>query len=81
MAIWSELRDIVRRLLRRSDPPPPPGTGQRHQAAEQAAAQRRLLDQAQRLRNSRWHCEPTQFVPNVRMTLGQRTCYGTRAER
>ncbi|MEU4640494.1 hypothetical protein [Micromonospora sp. NPDC023814] len=47
----SELRGIVRWLLRRSDSPPP-SSGQRHQAAEQAAAQRRLLDQAKRLRNN-----------------------------
>ncbi|MFF5071208.1 hypothetical protein ACFY2R_08370 [Micromonospora olivasterospora] len=81
MAIWSEVRNIVRWLLRRSDPPPPPGTGQRHQAAEQAAARQRLLDQAQRARDTRWYCEPTQIVPTVRMTLGQLTCYGTRTER
>ncbi|GAA2708733.1 hypothetical protein ACFY2R_04340 [Micromonospora olivasterospora] len=81
MAIWSELRNLVRWLLRRSDPPPPPGSGQRHQAAEQAAARRRLLDQAQRLRDSRWYCEPTQIVPDVPMTLGQLTGYGTRGER
>ncbi|MEO3775455.1 hypothetical protein ABGB16_01110 [Micromonospora sp. B11E3] len=74
------IRALVRRLIGRPDPVPP-GTGQRHQAAEQAAAQRRLLDQAQRLRDSHWHCEPTQIVPTVRMTLGQLTCYGTRPER
>ncbi|WP_320067842.1 hypothetical protein [Micromonospora sp. RTGN7] len=48
MAIWSELRAIVRWLLRRPDPLPPPGTGQAIQAAEQAAARQRILDQAQR---------------------------------
>ncbi|MFG1949626.1 hypothetical protein [Micromonospora sp. NPDC048830] len=81
MGFWSKLRDIVRWLLRRSDPPPPPGTGQRHQAVEQAAAQQRILNQAERLRNSRWYCEPTQIMPNVPMTFGQRTGYGTRGER
>ncbi|MEO3776461.1 hypothetical protein ABGB16_06335 [Micromonospora sp. B11E3] len=81
MAIWSELRGIVRWLLRRSEPPPPPGAGQRHQAAEQAAAQQRLLDQAQRLRDNRWYCEPTQMIPNVPMTLGQLSGYRTRVER
>ncbi|MFG3707838.1 hypothetical protein ACGF7U_24320 [Micromonospora sp. NPDC047670] len=51
MATWSELRGIVRWLLRRPDSRPPSGVGQRHQAAEQEAARRRLLDQAERLRD------------------------------
>ncbi|MEV0428216.1 hypothetical protein [Micromonospora sp. NPDC050495] len=46
-------------------PPPPPATGQRYQAREQAAAQRRLLDQAERLRGDRWHRGPTQTVPTA----------------
>ncbi|MEO3775464.1 hypothetical protein ABGB16_01160 [Micromonospora sp. B11E3] len=70
------IRALIRRLTGRPDPVPP-GTGQRHQAAEQAAAQRRLLDQAQRLRDTRWYSEPTQVIPDVPMTLGQLTCYGT----
>ncbi|TYC23057.1 hypothetical protein FXF52_17820 [Micromonospora sp. MP36] len=78
MAIWSELCKLVRWLFRRPEPPPPPGTGQRYQASEQMAAQRRLLDQAEQLRDRQWHREPTQIVP---MTLGQRADYGTRGHR
>ncbi|NBE85094.1 hypothetical protein [Micromonospora rubida] len=48
MAIWSELRAIVRWLLQRPDPLPPPGTGRAIQAVEQAAARQRILDQAHR---------------------------------
>ncbi|SCL27680.1 hypothetical protein GA0070624_3549 [Micromonospora rhizosphaerae] len=81
MAIWSELCKLVRWLLRRPEPPPPSGTGQRYQTTEQAEAQRRLLDQAKRLRETQWYCEPTQIVPTVPMTLGQRTGYGTRGHR
>ncbi|MFV2104899.1 hypothetical protein [Micromonospora sp. LOL_024] len=77
MAIWSELRDIMRWLLRRADSPPPPGIGQRHQAAEQAVAQRRLLDQAKQLRDTQWHREPTP-TPT---TLCLRTSDGTRGHR
>ncbi|WP_431977480.1 hypothetical protein [Micromonospora haikouensis] len=63
MAIWSEMRNIVRWLLRRSDPPPPPGTGQRIQAAEQAVARRRLLSDAQTARTTPQHCQPTKNLP------------------
>ncbi|MFI1195531.1 hypothetical protein ACH4T9_20050 [Micromonospora sp. NPDC020750] len=48
MAIWSELRAIVRWLARRPDPLPPPGTGKAIQAAEHEVARQRILDQAQR---------------------------------
>jgi hypothetical protein len=81
VATWSELRDIMRWLLRRADSPPPPGTGQRHQAAEQAAAQRRLLDQAKRLRDTQWHRELTQAAPYAPTMLDQRTSDGTRGHR
>ncbi|MFG1847756.1 hypothetical protein [Micromonospora carbonacea] len=83
MAFWSEVRSIVRWLLRRPDPPPPPGTGDTIQAAEQHAARQRLLGQAQaeRLRNSRWWSEPTQPNAYVPLTLGQRTGYQVRYDR
>ncbi|MFC8846498.1 MULTISPECIES: hypothetical protein [unclassified Micromonospora] len=83
MALWSELRAIIRWLLRRPDPPPPPGYGKRVQAAEQDAARQRLLGQAQaeRLRNSRWYTEPTQPNAYVPLTLGQRTGYQVRCDR
>ncbi|PZF96066.1 hypothetical protein [Micromonospora deserti] len=74
MAVWSELCKLVRWLLRRPEPPPPPGTGQRYQATEQAEAQRRLLDQAERLRRTQWYCEPTQ----PKATHSQPTGNGTR---
>ncbi len=57
MAVWSEMCMLVRWVFRQSEPPPPPGTGQRHQVAEQAEAQRRLLDQAERLRRTQRYCE------------------------
>ncbi|MDI5937526.1 MULTISPECIES: hypothetical protein [unclassified Micromonospora] len=63
MAIWSELRSIVRWLLRRSDPPPPPGTCQVIQAAEQAAARRRLLADAEAARATPPHCQATEILP------------------
>ena len=81
MAIRSELRDIMRWLLRRADSPPPPGTGQRHQAAEQAAAQRRLLDQAKRSRDTHWHREPIQTTPYAPTTSDQRTGDATGSHR
>ncbi|MFF3852342.1 hypothetical protein [Micromonospora sp. NPDC002575] len=83
MAFWSELRAIMRWVLRRSDPPPPPGTGRQIQEAEQEAARQHILGQAQaeRLRNSRWYCEPTQAHPYVPLTLGQRTGYQARHDR
>ncbi|NES15068.1 MULTISPECIES: hypothetical protein [Micromonospora] len=81
MAIWSELRKLVRWLFRRPEPPPPPGTGQRYQASEQAEARRRLLDQAGQLRDTEWHRQPTQIVPTVPTTLGQRAGYGMRGHR
>nr|WP_230414927.1 hypothetical protein [Micromonospora tarapacensis] len=71
----------MRWLLRRADSPPPPGTGQRHQATEHAAAQRRLLDQANRLRDTQWHRQPIHAVTYVPTTLGQRTSDGTRDHR
>ncbi|MFC5942799.1 hypothetical protein ABUL04_08320 [Micromonospora harpali] len=77
MAIWSELRSIVRWLLRRADPPPPPGTGQRIQAAEQAVARRQLLSDARVARATPQHCQPTEIVPTV--ALGDETTHG-RAE-
>jgi hypothetical protein len=78
VAIRSELRDIMRWLLRRADSPPPPGTGQRHQAAEQAVAQQRLLDQAKRLRDTQWHREPIQTTPYVPTMRDQRTTWSHR---
>ncbi|MFF3853689.1 hypothetical protein [Micromonospora sp. NPDC002575] len=79
MAILSELyaeaRAMTRWLLRRPpEPPPPPGTGQAIQVAEQAAARRQLLGlaEAERVRRGRWCDEPTQIVPEVPMTPGQR---------
>ncbi|OKI81737.1 hypothetical protein A6A27_16505 [Micromonospora sp. CB01531] len=81
MAIWSELCRLVRWLFRRPEPPPPPGTGQRYQASEHAEAQRRLLDQAERLRDTPWHRESTQSVPTVPRTPGRRTGDGTRGQR
>ncbi|MFE9201423.1 hypothetical protein [Micromonospora sp. NPDC007230] len=81
MAIWSELCRLVRWLFRRPEPPPPPGTGQWYQASEQAQAQRRLLDQAERLRDTPWRRESTQSVPTVPRTPGQRTGDGTRDQR
>ncbi|SBT39035.1 hypothetical protein [Micromonospora narathiwatensis] len=81
MAIWSELRDIMRWLLRRPDSPPPPGTGQCHQAAEQAAAKRRLLDQAKQLGDTQRRRKPTQAGPYVPTALDQRTGDGTRGHR
>ncbi|WP_320069737.1 hypothetical protein [Micromonospora sp. RTGN7] len=48
MAIWSELRAIVRWLAGQGDPVPPPDTGLRIQAAEADAARQRILDQAHR---------------------------------
>ncbi|TDC60341.1 hypothetical protein E1258_14980 [Micromonospora sp. KC207] len=83
MPVWSELCAIARWLLRQPDPPPPPGTGQAIQAAEQAAARRQLLGlaEAERLRNSRWHSEPTQPNAYQPLTLGQRTGYQVRYDR
>ncbi|MFU8854447.1 hypothetical protein ACNAW0_26220 [Micromonospora sp. SL1-18] len=78
MAIWFELRKLVRWLFRRPEPPPPPGTGQRYQATEQAEARRRLLDQAKRLRETQSHRESAQIVSNAPMTPGERNGYGTR---
>ncbi|MFC8845237.1 MULTISPECIES: hypothetical protein [unclassified Micromonospora] len=78
MAIWSEVRSIVRWLLRRSDPPPPPGTGQGIQAAEQAAARRQILADAQAARTTSQHCQPTEIVPTV--ALGHESTDG-RADR
>lgn len=65
MAIWSEMRGIVRWLLRRSDPPPPPGTGQVIQAAEQAAARRQILADARAAHATPQHCQPTEILPTV----------------
>ena len=53
VAVWSKLCRVARSMLRRQEPPSSPTIGERYQATEQAEAQRRLLDQAQRLR----HCE------------------------
>lgn len=81
MAVWSELRAIVRWALRLPDPLPPTDPGPAIQAAEHAAARQRVLDQAERLRNTRWYCEPTQANPYVPLTLGQRTGYQVRYDR
>ncbi|MFG1800751.1 hypothetical protein ACGFI4_11345 [Micromonospora carbonacea] len=78
MAIWSEMRGIVRWLLRRPEPPPPPGTGQVIQAAEQAAARRQILADAQAARTTPQHCQPPENVPTV--ALGDETTHG-RADR
>lgn len=67
MAIWSELRNLVRWLFRRPEPPQP-GTGQRYQANEQAQARRRLLRQAERLRETRCH-EPIGTVPTLTQAM------------
>ncbi|MFG2053003.1 hypothetical protein ACGFI9_03145 [Micromonospora sp. NPDC048930] len=81
MATWSELRKLVRWLFRRPEPPPTPGTGQQYQTREQAEAQRRLLDQAKRLRDTQWHRGSTQIAPTMPMAPGRRAGYGTRGHR
>ncbi|MCX4468980.1 hypothetical protein OOK41_01400 [Micromonospora sp. NBC_01655] len=82
VAIWSELRAIVRWLAHRDPlPPPDPRPARAWDDADQGAARQRILDQAQRLRATPWHCEPTVILPAVLeagpRTLGQRTGYGT----
>ncbi|MFG2058127.1 hypothetical protein ACGFI9_29310 [Micromonospora sp. NPDC048930] len=74
------IRDLVRKLMRRPEPAQP-GVGQVIQEREQANARQRLLDQAERLRDTQWHRVPTQIAPAVRMPLDQRTGYGTRGHR
>ncbi len=64
MTLRPNLYVLIRWLLRQPEPPPP-GTGQRYQDAEQAAAQRRLLDQAARLR-SHGNPRPTWDEPTDR---------------
>ncbi|MEU8263224.1 hypothetical protein AB0C02_21660 [Micromonospora sp. NPDC048999] len=53
--------------------------GQVIQEREQSEARRRLLDQAQRLREAQWRGEPTQS--NVPMTPDERTGDGPRGHR
>ncbi|AEB42253.1 hypothetical protein VAB18032_05635 [Micromonospora maris AB-18-032] len=65
MTLRPNLYLLIRRLLRQPELPPPPGTGQRYQDVEQAAAQRRLLDQAARLR-SHGNPRPTWDMPTDR---------------
>ncbi|MGC4862010.1 hypothetical protein [Micromonospora sp. DT41] len=65
MTLRPNLYVLIRWLLRQPEPPPPPGTGQQYQDAEQAAAQRRLLDQAARLRSHDSH-RPTWGLPTDR---------------
>lgn len=73
----TSIRDVIRKLIRQPEPTRP-AIGQVIQERAQAEAQRRLLDQAKRLRETRWYSERTQILPAVPMTLGQRTGHGTR---